>query len=431
MKFIAYFLALISILTSSISAKAYKPLMADVTSVSEAIASVESGSEVSAVTNGATVNCVVLSEPDYKITAFSVYAEVGGKKTLLTKGDTVGEYRLCTFSAVSASKITVKIESASEKTQLSVTPSFFEAKKRDFRVASYYVCNADNMSIKACPEYSVSTSTEIILFGLAEFDENGDIKITNENKISAFMSQLKKANPALKITLNLLSSGVGGDDWDTHIENRNALCKGAMLDNRDKFIANIMEVANKYGFDGVHFDWEYPTTSSAKAVFSQFVVALKSSLGEKTLNAALTEWCCNFSKKAIEAIDNVEVMCYDAFDDNHYHATFNSAVYSVSEFIRLGYPKEKLSLGLPFYGRELSGDAVWPSYAAYAKSLGEFNNIAETDNGKCYFNCRAMITDKTAYAYYSELGGVMIWHMSCDVNDSKLSLYKAIEGVIN
>ena len=44
-----------------------------------------------------------------------------------------------------------------------------------------------------------------------------------------------------------------------------------------------------------------------------------------------------------------------------------------------------------------------------------------------YINSVQMISDKTAFVADAGLGGIMIWHMTCDLPyNNKLSLFKAI-----
>ncbi len=44
-----------------------------------------------------------------------------------------------------------------------------------------------------------------------------------------------------------------------------------------------------------------------------------------------------------------------------------------------------------------------------------------------YLNSAQMIADKTAFAIDAGLGGIMIWHMTCDLPyDNEFSLFKSI-----
>ena len=94
-------------------------------------------------------------------------------------------------------------------------------------------------------------------------------------------------------------------------------------------------------------------------------------------------------------------------------------------------PKEKVDLGVPFYGRPADGGAYWYNYNEYADKLADID-YTETDQGKTYFNSWQTIYDKTAYAMSRGLGGMMVWHYSCDVYDinSDLSLFGAMMDCI-
>ena len=127
-----------------------------------------------------------------------------------------------------------------------------------------------------------------------------------------------------------------------------------------------------------------------------------------------------------------------------------SAVYSIpvggaiaiEDFEKRGYDLGKCELGLPFYGRTHGGEEAWPSYANISPDItSPFQNYVNKSymNGGTYgdglvtsFNGVQMIMDKTAFAHDYGLGGVMVWHYTCDVPyESEYSLFKAIQTSLN
>ena len=97
-------------------------------------------------------------------------------------------------------------------------------------------------------------------------------------------------------------------------------------------------------------------------------------------------------------------------------------------------------MGLPFYSRPIDKAGYWGVYADVSQQLGVWGNsiVEDVNTGegeiyqqKCYYNGRQMIYDKTCYAIDTGVGGVMIWHYSCDTTDSELSLYGAISEAVN
>ena len=90
------------------------------------------------------------------------------------------------------------------------------------------------------------------------------------------------------------------------------------------------------------------------------------------------------------------------------------------------------------YGRTFGGEETWPSYAQLVEKLENnpfensiqevYGTIENIDVVNISFNGVQMIKDKTAFANDYGLGGVMVWHYSCDVPyESDMSLFKAIQ----
>lgn len=381
----------------------------------------------------AGINSLALREQGNSICGFLLEAMVGNEYVLLTKGDTVGEYRFCDFDPVTAQKFRLTVTACRDSFKLSdITLGSSVSGSSKFRVVSYFVANNSD---GVFDEGNVRATTDMIFFGIATFDENGIVTLQREDVIADYMAAMRRINPDIRLHLNLLGPSVSDPDWNTSQEKAIPLYKSAMVNHRRDFIAGILAALDKYGFDGIYFDWEYPVTASSRRFFSSFLVALKRELGERELGTALSAWCCNLSFSAKRALDNVTVMSYDSFDSFGYHASFTSSYDAVNEFLKNGFKKEQLYLGLAFYARPTGGGAFWPSYSSYASELGKYNNVCKADCGgrelDCYFNCPQLIRDKTAYARRIGLGGVMTWHLACDVSySSELSLYRAIDTAI-
>ena len=93
-------------------------------------------------------------------------------------------------------------------------------------------------------------------------------------------------------------------------------------------------------------------------------------------------------------------------------------------------------MGLPFYSRPTNRLAFWGSYAQFSDSLDRYTNLIYYNGfdhsgnpmtAPQYINSPQMIADKTAFAIDSGLGGVMVWHLNCDLPyDNELSLFRSI-----
>ncbi len=218
----------------------------------------------------------------------------------------------------------------------------------------------------------------------------------------------------------------------------------AFVKNDSVLIENILNLLDTYDFDGLFFDYEYPYKLKSIKDYSDFIVKLDSYMDDYILGAAFSHWSCNISKKAIKALDRVEIMAYDNMTEYNSHAEFSTVggALAIKDFEKRGYDLSKCDLGLPFYGRTHGGEEAWPSYAQIAPDLDNntFRNVIPksyltgdtSGNVATSFNGVQMIKDKTAFANDYGLGGVMVWHYTCDVPyEDDLSLFKAIQTSLN
>ncbi len=404
-------------------------------------------------------NTVVIKEVDEQVFYFEIYVEdyeVEVKREhpyyvypefMVYQQDKIGEYRYCDIGNHYADSLTIRIVSSNENHHniKDIDVLNIQNYNEDFRVTSYIVCS----TFYANEEYEedkLNSITDLILFGIARFDENGSVylqdvdingKIISGDEIfNTIIDGIRKVNPKIKIHCNAL----GPDGTDT--DNKELLHSQAFIDNGDKLVTNILDLIEKYNFDGFFFDYEYPYKLKSRMDFSKFIVKLDENMDDYILGAALSGWNCKLSKKAINALDRVEIMAYDDMSGQT-HSDFDSegGGLAMLEFEKQGYDLSKCDLGLPFYGRTHNGDEAWPSYAQIAPDLNDNLNINRIDksylnnetNGSIYtsFNGVQLIRDKTAFAHDYGVGGVFSWHYSCDVfYESELSLFRAIQTAL-
>ena len=394
-----------------------------------------------------TFDTVVIKEKDNQIDKFSIWLEdENGEYKSIYKQDRIGEYRYCAIGEYTADSLKICIESSNEN-QYNLKDidvlNVKENKNNDFRVTSYLVCQwfYGNETVDA---EKMNTLTDIILFGVARFDENGkvylqDLDINGEmvsgDKIfKEIIEIIKKANPDAKIHCNIL--GPDGADAD----NKEKLHSQAFVDNDKVLIDNILDLLKEYEFDGIFFDYEYPYAKESIEDYSDFLVKLDSNLGDYILGAAFSHWSCNISKDAIKVLDRVEIMAYDNMGEYSAHAEFATVggALAIKDIEKRGYDLSKCDLGLPFYGRTHGGEEAWPPYANIAGDLENdpfkntisksYMNGVTDDSIITSFNGVQMIKDKTAFANDYGLGGVMVWHYTCDVPyEDDLSLFKAVQ----
>ncbi len=249
-------------------------------------------------------------------------------------------------------------------------------------------------------------------------------------------------NPSAKIVYTILGNlDINGDGLDT--QDRHS---GAMGKNANMLVKECLDVMEEYGFDGISFDYEYPYTHNANTTYGKFLEKLKKAMPDgKSLSAAFSMWnftsAVGFPLSKLDFLDSIELMTYDGFDDRGNHSAFyKMCAEALYQLDRRGVDMNKVHLGLPFYSRPIDKAGYWGVYADVSQQLGVWGNgivedvnagEGETYQQKCYYNGRQMIYDKTCYAIDTGVGGVMIWHYSCDTTDSELSLYGAISEAVN
>lgn len=395
-----------------------------------------------------TFDTVVLEEKDNQIFSFSIWLkDENGEYQSVYQQDRIGDYRYCEIGEHTADSLKICINSSNENQYNLKSIDVLNVngnKNKDFRVTSYMVCPTYYANGTIDKE-KIQSITDVILFGIARFDENGEVYLQDADINGEFVSgdeifksiikDLKTANPNIKVHCNAL----GPDGADT--DNKEELHSQAFIDNGDKLASNIVDLLSTYGFDGFFFDYEYPYKAKSRRDFSKFIVKLDEVLGDYILGASLADWNCSLSKDAIKALDRVEIMAYDdmkTFYNSHAEFASDGGIFAIEEFEKKGYDLSKCDLGLPFYGRTHGGDEAWPPYALIANDLE--NNPFKNSIGKSYltgdtsgeiitsFNGVQMVKDKTAFANDYGLGGVMAWHYSCDVDyENDMSLFKAIQ----
>ncbi|WKZ93503.1 glycosyl hydrolase family 18 protein [Chimaeribacter arupi] len=202
--------------------------------------------------------------------------------------------------------------------------------------------------------------------------KNGEVGIHDTYKGPELLRQLDKMTEDAGVT-NMISVGGWNNSFEGVFEAATATDAGV-----DKLANSMVAFMLEWGFDGVDVDWEYPDTAAEKAQFTKLMQSLRSKLdaqGKKDdkyyqLSAAVTTNHKNieFINPAVTTplMDSVNVMAYDihgAFDSITGH---NAPLYANSqdadqklnvastlkEYAETYHvPKNKLMVGIPYYGR--------------------------------------------------------------------------------
>ena len=208
--------------------------------------------------------------------------------------------------------------------------------------------------------------------------------------------------------------------------------------------------ANQYGLDGIDLDWQYPENGTQWNWYSKLIVELGNKLKaeNKILTATLRPNACRLSKKARTALEYVNLMTYDMFDERGEHSSnYETCRHSVEVFMKKSkFTADKITLGIPFYGRTTNQSIIIFEYGEYFgkkadteidKWVNKIYNYKYLDKdgiekySEVYYNGYAMIRDKVTYALASGLGGVSIFRLSYDISSKReYSLHNAVAEAI-
>lgn len=211
-------------------------------------------------------------------------------------------------------------------------------------------------------------------------------------------------------------------------------------DKRAMLIRNLMAVVQQYNLDGVDVDLEgSDITDKYEAFVTELAAALRSQ--DKLITAAIAVYYKDqFTDKVLAAYDFVNVMSYDRTgpwrpENPGPHSLYEHAVEDLGYFgMDRGIPKEKMTLGVPFYGYgygpEITSPAISMNYRQITKTFkgAEAADEWTMPDGKIiYYNGIPTIKKKTELAL-EKASGIMIWQVMGDARGRK-SLLRTINEV--
>jgi GH18 family chitinase len=195
---------------------------------------------------------------------------------------------------------------------------------------------------------------------------------------------------------------------------------------RANFVNNVSDFLQENQLDGIDIDWE--TSINQQKIDNQDVLLadLSNTLHPigKLVTVAANGEAVELKSSAANSVDWVNVMAYDMNWGTAEHSTFADSVKSLQDYESAGIPKEKLSLGIPFYGRDNNADAIKYEQAVSSCNLLPSDNYC---NGY-FFNGIDLVQEKTQHVLNNGYYGVMIWNLGQDTYDST-SLLSAINEV--
>lgn len=404
----------------------------------------------------------------------SVAAVSSSGKVTAKKAGTTSIYAAVDGKKLSA-KVTVKEATAKP------SPSFPEEANdttTDKKIVGYYAAWSRYSGFK--PEKIDANKLTHINYAFANIGSDLTVELgypdIDEENIRQ-LNQLKKINPKLKTII-----AVGGWSWSGRFSDV-ALTQGF----REKFADSLVDFIVRYNFDGVDIDWEYPVSGGLSTNIKRPEDKYNFTLLMKTLRERLDErgkidgkhYILSFAGPAgswyadntelsnlSSYVDYANVMTYDIHGTWDSYTDFNAPLYNISSvngafsvdagissWINAGFPRDKIVMGVPFYGYIYKGVADMNNGFNQTYSGGasiSFANIAANYLGlseyQRYFHPAAKVpwlfngstfisyedeesmSEKAGYIKEKGLSGVMIWELSQDPDRVLFNaLYKGLK----
>jgi chitinase len=191
---------------------------------------------------------------------------------------------------------------------------------------------------------------------------------------------------------------------------------------RSRFVGALGELVDRHGLDGVDLDWEYPDPGASAHNNLLLMKELRARLGaHRLLTAAVVghgQQGEGVLPGVFELTDFINIMAYD--DDHNGqrpHSPYAYAVTCLEYWSGRGLPRDKLVLGVPFYGKQ--------PQRAYRQLVSQDPRAPQRDElGGVHYNGIETIRRKTALAL-TRGSGIMIWELTQDTADDS-SLLRAI-----
>ena len=300
-------------------------------------------------------------------------------------------------------------------------------KPRSFKIVGYYPLD---QAMKADTSQVPYNKLTHIMLAFINPDSSGKFN----DDFTALTPFIKAAhNHHVKV---LYSIGGGSYQGQYH-----ALLK---QDKRRDLIKNFVLKVTQHDADGIDVDLEsgYAFGSETDPNYGIFIKELAQALKSKNklITAALPSSPGNVvTNDVLTQFDFINIMSYDhtgpwARDRAGNHASYIDAMDDLNYYLNtLKVPKEKLVLGVPFYGHgfgpELTDPVIpWMSYKEIVSNYegAEWVDHWHFPNGYImYYNGIPTIKHKTQLAK-EKAAGIMIWELMYDAPQGGKSLLNAI-----
>lgn len=206
----------------------------------------------------------------------------------------------------------------------------------------------------------------------------------------------------------MLRLGITSGAWKSMCESPEA---------RKVFASALKDLIEKYSFDGVDLDFEWPAnTEEGFRGYNETVRVVREEIGDAPVfSVSLHPISYKLSEEAVAALDFISIQAYGPRPVRFPYAQYVKDLQKVLEY---GLPAKKLVAGVPFFGVESNGKLDTESYYAFVMQNLVKDSAQERAvcRGKEFlFDGQDAIRKKTRYALGLGLRGMMSWDLATDM----------------
>ncbi len=244
---------------------------------------------------------------------------------------------------------------------------------------------------------------------------------------------------AAGVKMHISVGGAGSPTVQLANATANATSRAKMIEELMKFISGNHQY-NDTPIAGIDIDWEFPTNQTSRNNHETLLKELRQAMDAQEAKDGRTyELSCVLGGDVISNVSHADyinpnafqyadywhIMSYDmayVTKYNPHHSPLQAAMDAVDEYNRMGCPKSKMLIGVPFYGRSGGGTIEY----SQINSSGTQALYEGDQSGSYYYNGKTLITQKADFIMNEGGVGILIWEITQDrMGNDPYSLLKA------